>query len=585
MGNVFRFSGTTAKSVYGILVALVFVCMGAANSSGQVRPDAGTLLQEQKRNEPPQLTPFTPFEAPEKERAPLEETGMKFVVKGFRFTGYEGLATAAELEGVVKDAVGQEMGLANLRRVADRVTKYLHKRGWFLARAYIPQQDIKDGIVEIAIVAGRLQGGAVIRGENLRISESVLQNMAGSAVKEGGAANQQDITRSLLLMNDLPGIRASSTLEPGESPGAAALVVEAKEGPLLDGRIWGDNYGSRYTGSWRGNGFLEVNDPLRYGDQLVLNTTDNPDYQYGQAAYNFPIGYSGLRGTVYYNEMRYAVDNDLIPLDLNGGSRVAGASISYPVVRSRTANLWTSADYNWKNLWDNALGVPTDNKFINVGSVHLYGDLLDTLLGGGYNTFRTGLTGGSLDLSSVAANLEVDQQTARTNGAYGKWTYGASRLQRICENLNFFMSVNGQLAFDNLDSSEKFLLGGPNGVRAYPVGEAPGDSGGIFTAEIRYDFPEIKRIGVPQLVGFYDLGWTTLHESPWANSGTPIGNRNSYTISGAGIGANLTKTGRYAIRVAWAAKIGTNPGRSAAGLDADGKNDDNRYWLQAIVSF
>jgi hemolysin activation/secretion protein len=117
------------------------------------------------------------------------------------------------------------------------------------------------------------------------------------------------------------------------------------------------------------------------------------------------------------------------------------------------------------------------------------------------------------------------------------------------------------------------------------VGEASGDSGGVLTTELRYDFPEIRRVGILQLVGFYDLGWINLHYSPWLNSGTPIGDRNCYTLSGAGIGLNLTKPNLYAIRLAWAAKIGTNPGRSVAGLDADGKSDDNRYWIQAMFMF
>ena len=45
--------------------------------------------------------------------------------------------------------------------------------------------------------------------------------------------------------------------------------------------------------------------------------------------------------------------------------------------------------------------------------------------------------------------------------------------------------MRGQLAFDNLDSSEKMELGGAYGVRAYPEGEAFGDEGYIATAEAR----------------------------------------------------------------------------------------------------
>jgi hemolysin activation/secretion protein len=117
------------------------------------------------------------------------------------------------------------------------------------------------------------------------------------------------------------------------------------------------------------------------------------------------------------------------------------------------------------------------------------------------------------------------------------------------------------------------------------VGEATGDSGGVATAELRYDFPEIRYVGIPQLVGFFDEGWVRLHDSTWANSVTTFSGKNSYSLSGAGIGANLTKPNFYVIRVAWAAKVGSNPGRSDSGLDADGKSDDNRYWIQAMFIF
>ncbi len=573
------------KSICCILLAFLFICIDARTAPAQVAPNAGTLLKEQQQTQPPELKPFTPWQAPEEQVEPMEETGMEVLVKGFRFTGIEGLVTSAELDKLLKDAVGKKMGIVRLRGLADKVTKYLHKKGWFLAHAYIPKQKVEDGIIEIAVVAGRLKGGAIINGKNLRLCESVLQNMAGQAVNKSGAVNQQDVVRSLLLMNDIPGIHAASTLEPGDEPGTTRLVVDAGEGPLIDGRVWGDNFGSRFTDAWRGNGLVQINDPLRYGDQMALSTTDNANYQFGQAAYGFPIGYNGLKASVFYGEMRYTIDRSLLDLDLNGGARLAGATASYPIVRSRTENLWVGAEYDWKNLWDHSSGQHLDDKFINSGSVHLYADRLDTLFGGGYNTASAGLTAGSLDLSSVPADLQADSLTAKSNGTYGKFTYAANRLQSLPEKFSLFLSVTGQVGFDNLDSSEKFILGGPSGVRAYPVGEAPGDSGAIFTAEIHYDFPAIPRIGLPQLIGFYDLGWTGLHVSPWSNSGTPVGDRNSYTISGAGVGLNLLKKDVYVIRVAWAAKIGSNPGSSLAGLDSDGKNSGNRYWVQAAISF
>ncbi len=537
-------------------------------------------MQEQQKAQPSLPQSLSP-ETPEKERPAIKETGVQFVIHGFRFSGNEGLATDAELNGLLKDAIGKEMGIVTLKRFADRVTKYLNNKGLFLARAYIPEQEMRDGVAEIAILSGKIEGGAEVRGENLRIGQSTIQKIAGSVVPEGQAATQQDLERAVLLVNDLPGVKATSTLEPGATTGTAKMRLDVTEGFPVAGMVWGDNSGSRYTGQYRGSALIQVNDPLGCGDQMTFTSTDNTNYRYVQGGYSLPVGWSGLRAGISYSEMRYNIDNSQINLGLNGGSRTAAATLAYPIVRSRTANLWAGVEYDWKNLWDRESLIYTDNKFINAGGAHVNGDFLDTFLGGGYSTLNLGITSGSLDLSAVPSN----EALAKDGGQYGKVTYGGNRLQKLYENLSFFLSVTGQVGFDNLDSSEKFLLGGPNGVRAYPTGEAPGDSGMIATAEVRYDFPQVWILGVPQLVGFYDLGWTESHINPWPYSGTAFGNRNEYCLSGAGVGVNLNKSGVYAIHLAWAARIGDNPGRSAAGLDSDGKKDSNRFWLQAMIMF
>ena len=567
-----------------LLAALALFIACTAIAYAQAPPDAGTLMREQQKTQPPELQRL-PQAAPEKEPEQLEDSGMKFVIQGFRFSGNQGLATDAELKGLLADSVGKEMGLGGLRRLADRVTKHLNEKGWFLARAYIPKQEIKDGVVEVAVIGGKIEGGAEIRGKDLRVSQSLLQGIAAGSAPEGKAATQGELERAVLLMSDLPGVKATSTLQPGAGAGTAKLALDVTEGPLVSGLAWGDNYGSRYTGYYRGNALLQLNDPFHQGDQATFTSTDNTNYQYGQAGYSIPVGYSGLRAGVSYSEMRYEIDRDQIAVGLDGGSRVVTATLNYPILRSRAASLSAGLEYDWKNFWDSASNTLTDNKFINSGGARLTGNVLDSFMGGGYSTLNLGVTGGMLDLAAVPQNLSADQLTAGTNGEYCKITYAVNRLQKLYDALSLFVGVNGQAAFNNLDSSEKFLLGGPNGVRAYPTGEASGDSGGILTGEFRYDFPQVWKLGVPQLVGFYDLGWTQLHQYPWTNSGTAFGNRNSYTLSGGGVGVNLNKPGVYTIQMAWAAKVGSNPGRSAAGLDSDGKSDSNRFWVQAMLMF
>ncbi len=201
--------------------------------SAQTHPDAGTLLQEQR-----QQVPSLPDRLPDQEKRgvvkpPLTDTGIKVLVKEFRFTGnYEGLATDAELQQLVREYIGKELGLRQLQHVAAIVTNYLReKKGYLLARAYVPKQDVTDGIVEIGIVSGRIDSRVRLDiSRPSRIDPALLSDIAGRAVPEGSPARIEHLERAILLMNDLPGIKASASLEPGTTPGGRGrtcrLIVE-----------------------------------------------------------------------------------------------------------------------------------------------------------------------------------------------------------------------------------------------------------------------------------------------------------------------------------------------------------------------
>jgi hemolysin activation/secretion protein len=118
----------------------------------------------------------------------------------------------------------------------------------------------------------------------------------------------------------------------------------------------------------------------------------------------------------------------------------------------------------------------------------------------------------------------------------------------------------GQVAFKNLDSSQKFILGGPTGVRAYPVGEAPGDEGHAFTLESRFDIPFMPSWAATQLVGFLDAGWVKLHRDLWPGAITSASGKNDYWLSGGGVGVNVGKAGLYSVRASYAHKIAPNEG-------------------------
>jgi hemolysin activation/secretion protein len=137
--------------------------------------------------------------------------------------------------------------------------------------------------------------------------------------------------------------------------------------------------------------------------------------------------------------------------------------------------------------------------------------------------------------------------------------------------------LTGQLARNNLDSSEKFYLGGSGGVRAYPSSEGGGSDGTMVNVDVRWRVRESWIVS-----GFYDWGVVTVNRDNAFPGGSA---RNRFNLQGAGLG--LTWLGRdgKSVQAIWARRIGDNPNATFEGKDQDGSLVRNRFWLTASLSF
>ncbi|WP_319525487.1 ShlB/FhaC/HecB family hemolysin secretion/activation protein [uncultured Desulfosarcina sp.] len=563
---------TTLKTV---LIAAAGLLLATTVLAGP--PDAGSLLREQQKT--PQLPRKLPVPE-QQEQGPSEETGVRILVKGFRFSGYEGMVAEEALQRVVAGAVGRKHSFAQLRVVVADVTRYLKEQGWLLAQAYLPQQDVSSGIVTIAIVQGKSDGNLHIEGDqSLRVNMDRLRRMGERIIKKGEPFHTRDVERAVLLMNDLPGVTAKGTLSAGSSPGTTSLTIKASEDPLLAGAIWADNYGNRYTGALRGSGLLQVNDPLRIGDQANLDLTGSEGLATGGLEYSLPLGTSGLRGSVSYAFLWYELGEEYEALDANGDAHTLQARIAYPFVRSRRTNIFASLAYEYKDLTDAVFDTDYSSKSIHNGIFSVYGDQYDTLFGGGLTSWNASATIGHMD--EDIADIDI----TGTEGDYTYFHVSLSRLQRLSNRLILELAWHAQFSQDNLDSSEQFCLGGPYGVRAYPVNEGLGDEGHLFNADLYYSLPIPENYGKFEAGIFYDAGHITLHKDPWTNSIATATGDNRYWLQGAGLGIEYSYNDTLNLRVCWAHTLGNNDGRGMNGEFSDGKDDDNRFWLQAVWRF
>lgn len=548
-------------------------------------PDAGRLLNEQQRQAQPPAKPEGKAQLIDNTLpGATGEAGFKARIDRFTFTGADGLIGEADLQALVADAKGRALTHAQMQTLALRVSAALQARGYLLARAYLPRQDLSEGQLEIAILAGRLQsapGRVQVLAADAALGER-LGAIAQQALPDGPVHNAQ-LERALLLINDVPGVQARATLERGAEPGTSRMLVRTETGRDWSAGAALDNFSNRYTGEWRSSAQATLLRPLNREDVLGASFSHSSGSDLLGLNYSLGLNPAGLRANLAASWMRYDVGAELKPLELSGSARTINAGLSFPLVRARERNLWASVDAEHKQLTDKALGQTLRERRLNKLTALLTGNAWDEWLGGAYNEVSVGLAAGELTLGN-AGDRQSDALSARTAGSFGKAVWRVARSQTLpgLPAWGLFASASGQFAANNLDSSEKFLLGGPSGVRGHAVGEASGDSGWLVNLELRRDL----RLGENvrgQALAFVDHGRVRQHSQPWSGSLSAKAG-NDYGLSGAGLGLNLYGE-RWSLRSAWAHRLGGNPGASVAGLNADGRSSRQRLWLQASLRF
>ena len=539
-----------------------------------IRPDTGTILETAK---PPAAEQPVERNAPtiaveEQPVSPEEDGGQKIPVSAFRISGETPVPESKLLQLVQREA-GKESTLGELNRLAGKLTQYLRQQGYLVAFAYIPAQDIRDGVVEITVVPGKY-GQVNISGDG-HISAERLKAMLFCA-KPGSLITRAPLERALLVINDAAGVAVRATLTPGQTAGTADLIIDTANTAKTSGAAYADNWGNRYTGRTRYGAQITVNNLSdSCGDALTLGglTTGDGINNYN-VGYSAPLGHDGAKVEVKYSHVGYTLGEAYADLGATGRAAVTSYAISYPFIRSRSFSLYGTTGYDVKHLKDDIADYgsysPHDSKLWNLG---LAGSFADTWLGGGNNAFSLTHYRGSLDINDASARTN-DAASAKTAGDFHKTVLTYQRQQYVAQNLNFNFSFTGQLAGKNLDSSEKLFLGGPDGIRSYPQGEASGDQGYKLTGEFRWRLPGLSD-GANSLYlnTFYDYGNVMTNKQPYGSS-----DDNRRSLMAAGLGLLWTRDRDFAIRMDYAWKLGNE--QATADTDKNG-----RLWLQGVKYF
>jgi hemolysin activation/secretion protein len=205
------------------------------------------------------------------------------------------------------------------------------------------------------------------------------------------------------------------------------------------------------------------------------------------------------------------------------------------------------------------------------------GNLFDGWGGGGVNSGSATMTKGHITVGS-----ETPTYAATIPKTFTKINLNASRNQQVVPDKTVLsVSVSGQISSVNLDSAEKFYLGGPNGVRAYPGSQGGGSQGAMINIEIQQQL-ENKVVAL----AFFDAGFVQQYRDKAIFSKGETNANNSYSLRGAGLGLKRTDQDLVlSATIAW--KLGHNPLYDVEGLGVnnDGRSNSAYLWAQAQWNF
>lgn len=555
---------------------MALLCAAAASTPAQVPPPGAVPTPQQLRPAPPAARPDTVLPAtplPRELGKPSDEITLD--VAAYAVDDAAPAELRAALAALTAPFTGRQRSYEDLVNAAGAVTRFLQRElGYYLGYAYLPEQIPSDGIVRIAVLEGRLDEVVLNWPEGMPVQREVVEAYL-ARLRPGEILHVRDVERIVFLVNDLRGLTARFEVRSGRTPGTASLVVTPQPEARLVQRLDVDTLGSRYSGTARASWLGTLNSPFGRGDGLVLNvlSTSTRGLMFGLAGYTLPVGSDGLKLGTSLSRVRYELDEEQLPLGLNGDATTLTAYGLYPVVRSRNLNLFALLSVDAKRYDDRVESAQsTTHKRVDNLQVSLSGDARDDLLSGGVNTYELGLVSGRLSSPGRGDALPARFAHLRLN---------LSRLQNLVSNrLLLYASLKSQFASHNLDSTEQFQVGGPDRVRAFAPGEGTGDGGVVGSLELRLLPPEawFGRVA-RELVfsGFLDAGRTRVRADPVdASSSDPQDNSKSF--SGWGLGAVWDRAGDFALRAHLAWPISGTP-------EADTRERKPRVYLTGSKTF
>ena len=481
--------------------------------------------------------------------------------------------------------------------VADTITRYYRERGFILAKAYIPEQRVRDGVVTLTLLLGDL--GEVQVQNNKKYKASTIEGVFDPVVGEPVTATT--IEERLFFVNDMPGLSAQAYFEPGSQVGDTRLNINVVEETSFAGNVRLDNHGSSSTGEYRIYTDGYWNNPAGIGDQLhigILGTVEPANSLYGSIHYGIPLFSPRAKFTFGGSTNDFVSETLTSDYVLVGTSVVFDATLNYILTRSRVKNY--SAELRFSNV-DSEISEDTETPSFQPGELDDVVRNLDIVFnfdvllekwramhqGGIRLTLGDFVEGRGYNQDEKPVSLAMDYSFIKFMRV--PFTQANSRLQ---------MRFSGQYAETSLPSTSQLSLAGPNKLRGFNVNEFNADQGAYIGVDWIFNGPKFLDFDIAgesfsdliQPYLFWDGGYGVsnyqgiIATDPAAAESRDVPDTWAY-LSDVGVGLKFSFRNNFRTNFSYAKSVSYRHDKGTISDTTKNLEDRNKIYFDFLYSF
>lgn len=488
----------------------------------------------------PSATPPSPLTPPSiTPQTPLLDLGVRVTVKRVEVLGSTAFSSE-QLQAVVASFIGKDATFEELLAIRTAITRLYTDNGYTTSGAFLPSQDLTDGVVKIQVVEGAVEK-IEIRGLQ-RLREGYIRDRITLATQ--APINLRRIEQALQLLQLNPLITTmQAELLTGTSPGLSLLKLKVIEAQPLAVAVSTDNRDSPSVGEIRGTLLVSHNNLLGFGDRFSTNYSISQGLNSYDLSYEFPVNpRDGTLNLSYSKSNSEIVEEPFSALDINADAFTISLGFRQPVIRTPTTEFALSLSLDSRQSQTFLLeDIPfsftlgPENGKSRITALRFTQDWINrstTQVLAARSQFTFGLDA----LGATVNNSGID-------GRFTSWLGQFQWVKALGQDAILITRAGAQLSLDSLLPLEQFSIGGVDTVRGYRQNQRVGDNGVIGSMELRFSLlRKPNGMGTLELAPFFDFG------TVWNNEGDIL---TPNTLASIGLGLRWQREPHFSAHLDW----------------------------------